>query len=436
MKERAEARKNENEERIPQSAKGNGRSPLLLIFFTVLIDLIGFGLIIPVMPSYARELHASDFTVGLLFASYSLMQFLFMPFWGRLSDRVGRRPILLISLAASVLGYLLWGFSNSLVMLFVARLIAGAGNANIAVAQAYVTDVTTPENRSKGMGAIGAAFGLGFVLGPILGGLFVGSEAPRLVEQVIPGYQVSGLQLVGFLAALLSFLDFIFATLLLPEPNKRTNAGTERFVIEGNFFVKTLTDKSLRQSLLIFFFSTFAFANMETTLVLLTNDQFGFTPRQNSMLFFYIGILIVLVQGGLIHRLSKRYGEKVLINFGTCLIGLGLVLTPITHSLPVLYFSLALLAFGSGINTPANQSMLSKLAPVDRAGGVLGVGQSLSTLGRIIGPIVGGAAYQFLGPIAPYGIGAVAMVVAFLISLGLPVMSGQGRPVLSREPRA
>src|SRR5277367_3962124 len=157
-------------------SKPRGKSPLLIIFFTVLIDLIGFGLIIPIMPSYARALHASDATVGLLFASYSLMQFICMPFWGRLSDRVGRRTILLISLSASAIGYLIWGFSNSLVMLFVARLVAGAGNANIAVAQAYVNDVTTPENRAKGMGLIGAAFGLGFVLGPVLGGLFLSND--------------------------------------------------------------------------------------------------------------------------------------------------------------------------------------------------------------------------------------------------------------------
>jgi MFS family permease len=410
-------------------AKAKGRSPLLIIFFTVLIDLIGFGLIIPIMPSYARVLHASDATVGLLFASYSLMQFIFMPFWGRLSDRLGRRPVLLISLSASAIGYLIWGFSNTLVMLFVARLVAGAGNANIAVAQAYVSDVTTPENRAKGMGVIGAAFGLGFVLGPVLGGLFLGSEVIAFMRGLIPtltaNNALAGLQLLGFIAAALSLIDLVYAFFFLPEPEKRSHAGAERFDLKPNFLMETLTNKNLKNSMVIFFISTFAFANMETTLVLLTNDQFGFTPRQNSMLFFYIGMLIVFVQGGLIHRLAKKYGEKILIEVGTVLIGLGLILTPLTHSLPVLYVALALLAFGSGINTPANQSMLSKLAPQEKVGGVMGIGQSISTLGRIVGPVVGGASYQYLGVASPYLIGAVAMVVAFLFSLQLPKMSAQ-----------
>ena len=184
--------------------KKSGLKPLFPIFLTIFIDLVGFGLIIPVLPTYARQLHADDQTVGLLMASYSLMQFIFTPFWGRLSDRVGRRPILLFSLAASSIGYLIWGFSSSLLMLFVARMVAGAGNANIAVAQAYVSDVTTVENRAKGMGMVGAAFGLGFVLGPAIGG-FCASF---------------GLAMVGFVAAAFSIIDFVLTFFMLPEPEK------------------------------------------------------------------------------------------------------------------------------------------------------------------------------------------------------------------------
>jgi MFS transporter, DHA1 family, tetracycline resistance protein len=401
-----------------------GRSPLLLIFFTVLIDLIGFGLIIPIMPTYARELRADDTMVGLLIASYSVMQFIFMPIWGRLSDKVGRRPMLLLSLAASFAGYLIWGFANSLALLFVSRLVAGAGNANIAVAQAYVTDVTTPENRSKGMGLVFAAFGLGFVLGPALGGLCVSTNLVESVQHLAPFLPLQGalsnLQLVGFMAAFLSLTDLVLTFFLLPEPVKRSQAGTERYSLEPGFYTSTLSDRKLRNSFAIFFISTFAFANMETTLVLLTKDRFGYGPHDNMMLFVYVGILMVLVQGGLVHRLSKKYGEKPLVMLGTLLIGLGLLLTPIGNSPTFLYVALAILAFGSGINTPANQSMLSKLAPQARVGGVLGIGQSLSTLGRILGPLVGGAAYQYLGTGSPYMIGAVAMVVAFLLSFQLP----------------
>lgn len=407
-----------------KSSQGGGKPALLLIFLTVFIDLVGFGLIIPVMPTYAQEFHASGLWVGLLIASYSVMQFLFMPFWGRLSDHIGRRPVLLMSLFASALGYLVWGFSHSLAMLFVARLVAGAGNANIAVAQAYVADVTTPENRAKGMGAIGAAFGLGFVLGPALGGLCLGSASQSFFAHLLPGVisetSVGALQVIGFMACAISLTDLVLTYFLLPEPIKRTSAGAERFSLKPSFYLDTLRNPNLSISLAIFFVSTFAFANMEATLVMLTSKQYGFTARDNSLLFAYIGLIIVFVQGGLIHRLAKKYGERKLIAVGSVLVALGLVLTPLTKDLPVLCLAMALLAVGSGINTPSNQSMVSKLAPAETVGGVMGVSQSISTLGRILGPVVGGAAFQYLGLASPYFIGAVAMVVAFFLSMRLP----------------
>lgn len=391
----------------------SGKMSLLLIFLTVFIDLIGFGIVIPVMPTFAEKLHASSMTVGFLIASYSLMQFLFMPFWGRLSDRVGRRPILLVSLVASCLGYLIWGFSGSLAMLFLSRIVAGAGNANLAVAQAYVSDVTTTETRAKGMGIVGAAFGLGFVLGPAIGGLCVGH----------------GLATVGFVAAGFSVLDLVLTFFFLPEPPKRSLAGTERFSLDPSFYWHTLLDKKLSVSLAIFLISTFAFANMEATIVLLTNAKFAFTPPQNSMMFVYIGLLICFIQGGMIHRLSKKYGEKKLIAVGTFLIAVGLLLTAAAQNTVMLYGALFFLAMGSGINTPSNQSLLSKLAPTDHVGGVMGVGQSLSTLGRIIGPAVGGAAFQYLGMASPYFIGAAAMLLAFALSFKLkaPQINGAAK---------
>ncbi len=408
-----------------ETAKAKSRAGI--IFLTVFLDLLGFGLIIPVMPSYALELHASDLDVGLLIASYSLMQLLFAPFWGRLSDHVGRRPILLLSLAASTIGYIVWGFSGSLAMLFISRLIQGAGNANIPVAQAYVADITTPENRAKGMGLIGAAFGLGFVFGPAIGGYCVSPICQNAVASVLPNLfqsgHLSGLQMIGYVAAAITLLDLILVFFLLPEPEKRSKAGTERFSLEPTFYFKTLSNPKLKISLLIFFLSTFAFANMEATIILFTQRVFNFSPFENSMMFTYIGLLIVLVQGGMIHRLAKKYGEKSLIATGTILVGLGLLLVPYSPSsnnLVLLAIALALLAFGSGINNPSNQSLLSKLAPQEKIGGILGVGQSLSTLGRILGPIIGAAAFQYLGYASPYYIGALVMMVAFIFSFSLP----------------
>lgn len=386
--------------------KKKGKMPLLLIFLTVFIDLIGFGIIIPLLPSLAKTYGADGLTVGLLLMSYSLMQFFFTPFWGRLSDKVGRRPMLLLSLSASAIGYLIWGFSGSLAMLFLSRIVAGFGNANLAVAQAYIADITTPENRAKGMGLVGAAFGLGFVFGPAIGGI---CSSFHLAPNTI-----------GFVAAGFSLVDLILTALFLPEPEKRSQAGHERFKPDPNYYFRTLANPKLSLPMLIFFVSTFAFSNMEATLVLLTGKNFGFDLAQNSWMFTFIGFVMVMVQGGMIGRLSKKYGETPLITVGTALIGAGLLLTPATTNVGVLYAAMALLAVGSGINTPSNQSLISKQADPGEVGGVMGVAQSVSTMGRILGPVAGGFLFDKIGAASPYFVGAACMGLAFLLSLKLP----------------
>jgi MFS transporter, DHA1 family, tetracycline resistance protein len=380
------------------------KAPLFLIFFTVFIDLVGFGLIIPLLPMFGEKFGASPFTIGLLIMSYSLMQFFFMPVWGRLSDKVGRRPLLLTSLAASAIGYGIWGFTYSLPMLFLSRLVAGAGNANIAVAQAYIADITTPENRAKGMGLVGAAFGLGFVLGPAIGGLCA----------------IRGYNFVGFVAMGFSLLDLLFTFFMLPEPPARTQAAHERFDMGGNFWSKVLADPRINISLAIFFLSTFAFSCMESTLVLLTERKFHYTPADNGWMFTFVGFVMVLVQGGMVGRLSKKYGERRLIITGAIVSAIGLILIPITGLTLVLYAGLSLLAIGSGINNPSNQSLISKYANSQQVGGVLGLGQSLSTLGRIIGPIVACAAFQYCGMASPYFLAACSLVAAAFMCSRLP----------------
>ena len=291
-------------------------------------------------------------------------------------------------------------------MLFIARAVAGFGNANLAVAQAYIADVTTRETRAKGMGLVGAAFGLGFVLGPALGGACT----------------AMGLSLayLGFVALAFSALDLIFTAALLPEPKTRSTAGAERYPMGMSFYLNTLRDPKLRVSLIIFFLATFAFANMEATLILLTIKNFHFGTFENSMMFTYIGVLMVIVQGRLIHGLSKKYGEKKLITIGAGLNVVGLLLTPFSPAVWVLYVALAFLAAGSGLATPANQSLLSKLAPSDRMGGTMGVGQSLSTLGRIAGPALGCYLFQNLGSSSPYIVGATCMLIVVGLSFAVP----------------
>jgi MFS transporter, DHA1 family, tetracycline resistance protein len=231
------------------------------------------------------------------------------------------------------------------------------------------------------------------------------------------------LQIIGFVAAFFSLLDLVLTFIYLPEPEKRSHAGEDKYGVGLSFIKQTLATEKLQSSLAIFFISTFAFANMEATIVLLTQQKFAFGPVENSLLFTWIGFCICLIQGA--HRATKKYGERKMIMLGTGLLTLGLLATPFVGNVPLLYLVMAVLAFGSGVNTPCNQAMLSKLAPKESVGGVLGVGQSLSTLGRIIGPALGGALFGHVGASAPYIVGAVAMALAFALSLTLP------KPVVS-----
>lgn len=379
-----------------------------LMFLTVFIDLIGFGIVIPLLPLYSERFGATGFTAGLLLTSYSLMQFFFAPMWGRLSDKIGRRPVLLISLAISAIGYCVWGAANSLEMLFVSRIIAGFGNANLAVAQAYIADVTPEEYRSQGMGMIGAAFGLGFVLGPAIAGIACSfGLAPNML---------------GYIAAAFSLIDLVVTAMLLPEPEKRQASSHNPFSLGAGFYFSTLANRKYSLCFFITFIATFAFANMETTLVLLTNQYYGFTMAQNSYLFVGLGLVMVFIQGFLIRKIGKVYPDNWLISVGTGLIAIGLILTPITHNFFVLCVALIILATGSGINNPSNSSLLSKLAPADSTGGVMGIGQSMSTLGRILGPAVGGYLFDKAGAASPYWLGAGVMFVAFALSFKLPLI--------------
>jgi MFS transporter, DHA1 family, tetracycline resistance protein len=379
---------------------------LLLIVF---IDLVGFGIVIPLLPYYALKFSASPLEVTTMMACYSFAQFFASPIWGRLSDRLGRKPILLVSLTCSVLSYLWLGFADALWMLFAARLLAGAGAGNISAAQAYITDVTDEKNRAKGMGMIGASFGLGFTLGPAIGGLLAGSDASSAT-----------LSRPAFAAALLSAIALVLAVTILKESlspeHRRAARGPRRWALAQEAFARP----SLRHIIVLFFLTTTAFAGMESTFALWANSGFGWGPQQVGFLFFYIGIVLVLVQGGLVGRLSRSLGEARMALVGSVLLVLGLAGLPFSTDLPRLLVDMALLSIGFGILSPALTSLVSRAAGSTERGGILGVNQSGQSLARILGPLIGGFVYGAAGRDAPYYVGAAIMVAVVLMAAALP----------------
>jgi MFS family permease len=333
---------------------------------------------------------------------YSLMQFCFAPIWGAISDRVGRRPIILLSVFGSFLSYLLFGLANSLAVLLLSRALAGIMAANLSTAQAYVADVTGPENRARGMGIIGAAFGLGFVFGPVLG-----FAVHRL------GYNPA------FLAAGLSLLDFFLALALLPESRVDRRAPVpKRALFRGGAMWAALRDPKLGPLIQVFFLSTFAFAGMEWTLTLFLMRQFDYTRDTTYLIFTYVGLVVAFVQGGLVGRLAKKGGEVRLIVTGLLCMAVGLALLPETHSLAALLAVLAILALGSGISSPSISSLVSKIAGSEEHGATLGVTQGFSSLARALGPYWGGRMFD-IGLRLPFLTGGGFMLLAFLISLRL-----------------
>jgi MFS transporter, DHA1 family, tetracycline resistance protein len=379
-----------------------------VLFLIVVIDLIGFGLVIPLLPFYAERFSASPQEVTTLMAVFSLMSMLTAPLWGRLSDRVGRRPVLMISMAAAALAYLWMGFASALWMLFAARALAGACAGNIAAAQAYVADVTTPENRAKGMGLIGAAFGLGFIIGPALGGVVAGNHLAT-----------ADLRSPGLIACGLSVTALIGVVLLLRES---LPAGATGRLRRGR--ISALRDalgrKVLARLLAIFFLTILAFAGMEATFALWAMAQFGWGPAQCGYLFTYVGLLSAVMQGGLIGRLTARFGEERLLIVGLGAIATGLLILPLSRDLPLLLLATTGLSLGMGAMQPSLNSLISRRAGAGEQGEVLGVAQSVGSLSRVLGPLLAGALFAGFGRASPYFCGMVLVAVAAVIAWRLP----------------
>ncbi|MDE2228060.1 MAG: MFS transporter [Alphaproteobacteria bacterium] len=376
------------------------------LFFIVFIDLVGFGVVIPLLPYYGLEFHATPFAITTMMACYSLAQFVASPVLGMVSDRVGRKPVILASLVCSIVSYVWLGFAGQLWMLFAARLLAGAGAGNIAAAQAYVADVTPPEQRAKGMGMIGAAIGLGFTVGPAIGGLVAGGNA-----------QSAYLAWPAFVAAALSAAAFALAFARLEE--SLTQKPAER--IGRLAMARAASGRPvLRLLILLIFVSIAAFAGMETTFALWAHDGFGWGPLQVGLIFFYVGILLSALQGGAIGRLAKTVGETNLVVAGGAILAVGLLGITVANTLWVVLVASALLAVGIGMLSPATSSLISKEAAENERGGVLGLSQSAQSLARIVGPAIAGAVYGGLGRNAPYYLGALLMAGVAALAIRLP----------------
>ena len=354
------------------------RSPLIVIFTTVFIDLVGFGIVIPVLPFYAEgtAFNATPRTVGLLFASYSIMQLIFSPILGSLSDKYGRRPVLLFSIIGTGLGFLILGVATTVWMLFLGRILDGITGGNISTAQAYIADVTTEENRAKGMGLIGAAFGLGFIFGPAIGGILSGW----------------GIHVPFFFAAALTFANATLLFFTLPEtvtadhPAKNSAAGGRSF----SHMIESLKQPKLAFVLVIYFLFIVAFSIMTTSFSLYTMFRFGYDAQHTGYLFAYVGLIAVIIQGGLIGRLVKRFGELPLVIFGALCFAISLFAVPFVGpaagGLGALLVGGGVFSMGNSLATPALTSLASKTAGPAQQGVVLGVTQSTASLARAVGP--------------------------------------------------
>ena len=361
------------------------------IWTTVALDLIGFGIVVPILPRYAERFGASGLTVGLLFASFSLAQFVMAPLLGRLSDRNGRKPVIVISLLGTAIGSFVTGAAGALWVLFLGRVVDGSSGASLAVAQAAVSDMAPPPDRPRLMGMLGAAFGIGFVIGPAFGGLAA----------------LGGVHVPFYVAGVLATINAIAAWVRVPETRTGTAASHRR--------TRRPLSPALARLALVGVLTTVAFTAFEATFALLGHHRFGFGEKGSSVVFLCVGLLLVAVQGKWYGDLAERFGVHGVYVWGVGLLVLGLVATSVATTWVVLAFALALLSLGQGVASPSVGTLVSELAPPERRGEAMGFQQSAGAVGRIVGPPAAGWMFDHAGHWSPYATGAVLCGVACVL---------------------
>ncbi|MCB0365714.1 MAG: MFS transporter [Bdellovibrionaceae bacterium] len=401
------------------------KKPLIVIFFTVFIDLIGFGIIIPLSPYLASEFGADALQVGLLMTVYSGAQFLFSPLWGQLSDKFGRRPIILMSLVGAGVAHLIFAMAQTYWLLFAARLFAGVFGANISTAMAYIADITEEKDRSKNMGLVGAAFGLGFVLGPALGALF------GWVGELLGTAPPFGKSFAAVVASAICLANAAVAWRVLKESLPMGKRGMRERKPRFEMIMIHLKRPVVGQLQVMYFLASFAMAHMEASLFLFVQDDFQWSLTKAGLGFAYVGVIMVITQGYLIRKLLPKIGEKRMLMSGLVMKAAGLSGIALSGQIWGLAVAVTLLGLGTGFINPALSGSISLLTPEDQQGGVMGVNQSLSALGRIVGPVLGGWFYRDITHQTPFWAGAMIVVVSLLIGLSvftrLPVRAQEGR---------
>lgn len=386
---------------------------LIIIFVTVFIDLVGFGIIIPMNPYLAGQFGATPLQVGLLMSVYSLMQFVFAPVWGQLSDRYGRRPVILTSLLGAALAHTSFSFASGYYGLVLARGLAGLFGGNISAAMAYIADITEEKDRSKGMGLIGAAFGLGFICGPALGGIF------GEVGKHMSGHAPFNESFPALIAGVICFLNFLSALKLLPESRKAGAPLQKRGFRFARIF-EALGTPVIGGLVLLVFLNVFAMSHIEASLFLYVQEKYGWSQARASFGFAYIGVIMVFTQGYLIRKIMPKQGEKRLLFAGLALSLAAYALIAVNGPLAVLTLAVTLLGLGNGLVNPSLNGSISLMSGEHEQGGHLGVSQSLSSLARILGPPTGGALFQYFGSWSPFAAAAAlcALALVFAISMG------------------
>jgi DHA1 family tetracycline resistance protein-like MFS transporter len=390
---------------MSQSARRKGT--LFTLLLTVFIDMVGFGIIIPFIPFWAQRFDATPDLVAALFATYSMVTFFSTFAWGWLSDRWGRKPALILALVGSTVSFAWVGLAESLWMLFAARALGGLFGASIPVAQAYIADITPPEERARGMGMMGAAIGMGFVLGPAIGGLLAGAD-PTSPDYRTPFFVAAGVALFGVAVGLV----------FLREPERGWASEVPRTVagrLRG--FSEVMARPAVQLPIAIIVMMALVMAALESTFALWTERALGWGARENAYYFAYIGLTLAAVQGGLVRPVVARLGERRTIPIAVALMALGIGMLPWSLSTTLVLASGALISLGFGLGSPALHSLVSQNAPASVQGAVLGASQSAQSLCRIVGPLSAGGLFAGFGRDAPYLVGGGVLALAFVVAL-------------------